>query len=123
MSFGLAAGLGSERTSTVPSRERHMGTVIVRYKLWPDRVEENERLVRAVYEQLHRERPEGVHYATVKLPDGVTFMHLVFDVETTSRALNQLDAFKAFSAEVASRCEEPPVPMELTVIGSYDLIP
>ena len=100
-----------------------MGNVIVRYKLWPDRVEENERLVKAVYEQLHRERPAGVHYATVKLPDGLTFMHIVFDVETTSRELNKLDAFKAFSAEVADRCEEPPVPMPLTVIGSYDLIP
>jgi hypothetical protein len=100
-----------------------MGNVIVRYRLWPDRVAENEALVSAVYAQLHRERPEGVHYATVKLPDGVTFMHLVFDVETTSRELNKLDAFKAFSADVASRCEEPPVPMELTVIGSYDLVP
>jgi hypothetical protein len=123
MSFGLAAGLGSERTGTVPSRERRMGTVMVRYKLHPDRVEENERLVKAVYEELHRERPKGVHYATVKLPDGVTFMHLVFDLETTSRALNQLDSFKAFSAEIASRCEEPPVPMELSVVGSYDLVP
>ena len=50
-------------------------------------------------------------------------MHIVFDVETTSRELNKLDAFKAFSAEVASRCEEPPDPMHLTVIGTYDLIP
>jgi hypothetical protein len=100
-----------------------VSNVVVRYKLWPDRVEENERLVRAVYDQLHRERPEGVHYATVKLPDGLTFMHLVFDLETTSPALNRLDAFKAFSVDVASRCEEPPVPMELTVIGSYDLVP
>ena len=36
-----------------------MGNVVVRYKLWPDRVEENERLVKAVYEQLHRERPKA----------------------------------------------------------------
>ena len=50
-------------------------------------------------------------------------MHLVFDVETTSRELNKLGAFKAFSAEVADRCEEPPVPMQLTIIDSYDLIP
>ena len=108
---------------TVLQEECAVGNVVVRYKLWPDRVEENERLVKAVYEQLRQEKPEGVHYATVKLPDGLTFMHLVFDVETTSRELNKLDAFKAFSAEVASRCEEPPNPMQLTVIGSYDLIP
>ena len=100
-----------------------MVSVMVRYKLHPDRVAENEGLVKAVFEQLHREQPEGVHYATFKLPDGVSFMHLVFDSETTSRVLNGLDAFKAFVAEVGSRCEEPPVSMELTVVGSYDLIP
>ena len=97
-----------------------MGNVIVRYKLWPDRVEENERLVKAVYEQLHRERPESVHYATVKLPDGLTYGVRRRDDESRAQQARRV---QAFSAEVASRCEEPPVPMTLTVIGSYDLIP
>lgn len=100
-----------------------MGSVMVRYKLRPDRVDENEALVRNVFEELHRESPEGVHYATFKLPDGVSFMHLVFASEITTRALNELAAFKAFVAEVGSRCEEPPVATELTVVGSYDIVP
>ena len=38
-----------------------MGSTMIRYKVRPDRAAENEALVRAVYEQLRRERPEGLH--------------------------------------------------------------
>ena len=53
-----------------------MRRVVVRYRVRPDRVEENERLVRAVYEELAAVQPEGLRYATVKLDDGVTFVHV-----------------------------------------------
>jgi len=33
--------------------------------------------------------------------------------------INEVAAFKAFAAEIESRCEEPPVATELTVVGSY----
>ena len=97
-----------------------MGSTMVRYKLRPDRVEENEALVRNVYEQLDRERPDGLHYATFKLADGVSFMHVVFESDEAGRKLNSLDAFQAFVAEIDSRCDEPPVATEITVVGSYD---
>ncbi|MEA2547664.1 MAG: hypothetical protein QOE42_262, partial [Chloroflexota bacterium] len=45
-----------------------MGSSMIRYKVRPDRADENEALVRAVYEQLARERPDGLHYATFRLP-------------------------------------------------------
>jgi hypothetical protein len=98
-----------------------MGSSMVRYKLLPDRAAENEELVQAVYEQLNRERPDGLQYATFKLPDGVSFMHLVFESDQPGRILNEFAAFKAFAAEVASRCEEPPVATELTIVGSYNM--
>ena len=96
-----------------------MGSSMVRYKVQPDRADENESLVRAVYEQLARERPEGLHYATFKLPDGVSFMHVVFETDQPGRILNEVAAFKAFTAEIEGRCEEPPVATEVTLIGSY----
>ena len=99
-----------------------MGSSTVRYKVLPDRVDENERLVKAVYEQLDRERPEGLHYATFKLPDGVSFMHIVFESDQPGRILNNVAAFKAFSAEIEGRCEEPPVATELTLVGSYSVV-
>ncbi len=96
-----------------------MGSSMVRYKVQADRADENETLVRAVYEQLARERPEGLHYATFKLPDGVSFMHVVFETDQPGGILGKVDAFKAFTAEIEARCEEPPVVAELTLVGSY----
>ena len=98
-----------------------MGSSMVRYKVRPDRAGENEALVRAVYEQLANERPEGLSYATFRLPDGVSFMHVVFETDQPGRILNEVAAFKAFAADIESRCEEPPVATELTVVGSYGM--
>jgi len=96
-----------------------MGSSMVRYKVRPDRADENEALVKAVYEQLGQERPEGLHYATFKLPDGVSFMHVVFETDQPGRILGEVAAFKAFTTDIESRCEEPPVATELTLVGSY----
>jgi hypothetical protein len=94
---------------------------MVRYKIQPDRVDENETLVRAVYEQLNRERPDGLHYATFKLRDGVSFMHVVFETDQPGRILGEVAAFKAFTADIESRCDEPPVVTEVTLVGSYGM--
>ena len=96
-----------------------MGSSMVRYKVRADQAEQNETLVKAVYEQLARERPEGLHYATFKLPDGVSFMHVVFETDQPGRILGDVAAFKAFTAAIESRCEEPPVATELTLVGSH----
>ena len=50
-----------------------MRQVMVRYKVKPERVEENEALVRAVYEELAAGEPDGIRYATFRLDDGVSF--------------------------------------------------
>ncbi len=96
-----------------------MGSSMVRYKVLPDRADENVTLVKAVYEQLGRERPDGLHYATFRLPDGVSFMHVVFETDQPGRILGEVAAFKAFSGDIEARCEEPPVVTELTLVGSY----
>ena len=98
-----------------------MGSSMVRYKVRPERADENVALVEAVYAQLNRERPEGLHYATFRLPDGVSFMHIVVDSDQPGAILNQLDAFKTFTADIASRCDESPVATEITLVGSYEL--
>lgn len=93
---------------------------MVSYKLKADRVAENERYVAAVFEALKQTRPSGLRYATFRLGDGVSFIHLVSHEEADgSNALTALPAFKAFAAGVKERCEEPPVRVELTEIGSY----
>src|SRR4029077_17935638 len=96
-----------------------VGSTMVRYKVRPERADENERLLRAAYEQLGRDRPDGLHYATFKLPDGVSFMHVVFETEQPGRILGQVAAFQAFQADIGDRCDDPPAVTEITLVGSY----
>jgi CheY-like chemotaxis protein len=53
-----------------------MSQMMVRYKVKPERAAENEQLIRAVYEELHRTRPHGLRYTTFRLEDGVSFVHI-----------------------------------------------
>lgn len=93
---------------------------MVSYTLRPDRVAENERLAAAVYDALREARPAGLRYATFRLADGVSFIHIVAHEEADgANALTALPAFKAFSAGVKERCVTPPVRVELTEIGAY----
>jgi len=93
---------------------------MVSYTLKPDRVAENERLARAVYDELRATRPAGLRYATFRLGDGVSFVHIVAHEEAGgANALTALPAFQAFAAGVKDRCASPPVRVELNEIGSY----
>jgi hypothetical protein len=98
-----------------------MKRTIVRYRVKPDRVAENEALVRAVYAELHDKRPDGIAYATYKLGDGVTFVHIARSdlPDGSSRPLTELAAFQEFTREVGDRCDEPPVVLEATEIGRF----
>jgi L-rhamnose mutarotase len=99
-----------------------MQRVMVRYKLKPDRVAENEELVRAVYEELESAERSDVRYATFKLEDGVTFVHLVsIETEDGRSPLGELNAFREFQKDIKDRTEEAPVATELDEIGTYRL--
>ena len=95
-----------------------MRRVMVRYKVKPDRVEENEELVRAVYDELKRDAPADLRYATFRLEDGVSFVH-VAQTEEGQNPLTEVAAFREFQKEIGDRCEEPPVVAELREVGSY----
>ena len=95
-----------------------MRQVMVRYRVKRDRAAENEELVRAVYEELHRTRPAGLRYATFQLEDGVSFVHLA-ETEEGSNPLPEVQAFKEFQKGIDERCDASPVVSELREIGSY----
>jgi hypothetical protein len=94
---------------------------MVRYKVKADRAAENERYIAKVFEQLKREKPPGLRYASFKLDDGVSFVHIV-SLEAASNPLGELAAFKAFTASIKDRCEEPPVAVNLKEVGSYEFL-
>jgi hypothetical protein len=94
-----------------------MPHVMVRYRVHPDRVAENEELVRTVYDELATSQPDGLQYATLKLPDGVTFIHIAQHDEPNP--LQETAAFKQFLKDIDDRCDEAPAVMQVDEIGSY----
>jgi hypothetical protein len=97
-----------------------MRRVLVRYKLKAEWVEENKKLVKAIFTELHAKQTEGLRYASFGFPDGVSFIHLA-SVETADgkNPLNETEAFPLFTKDLKNRCEDPPVAMDLTEVGSY----
>jgi hypothetical protein len=72
-----------------------------------------------VYAELHERQPAGMAYATYRLDDGVSFVH-VSVVEGGGRSpLLDLAAFQAFLQDLNDRCEARPVSSQTTEIGRY----
>jgi len=97
-----------------------MKTVMVRYKLKPESVAENEALIKQVFVQLARDKPAGMRYQVFKQADGVSFVHLSAFDDPDANPLTRLDSFKAFTAGINDRCEETPVTVELQQVGRFD---
>jgi hypothetical protein len=103
-------------------KDFRMKRTVVRYKVKPDQVEENARLVKNVFAELKSKAPDGVHYMTLNLNDG-TFVHFAtVDDDNADNPILKLDAFKAFTKDIASRCIEPPQSAAATVVGNYRTI-
>jgi hypothetical protein len=97
-------------------------TKVIRYRTNPQDADENERLIREVFAELAATRPDGLRYASFRLADGVSFVHVaVQDGEVSP--LSDSAAFAKFQAGIGERCAEGPVASDATVVGSYRLLP
>ncbi len=97
-------------------------TKVIRYRTKPEHADENERLIREVFAELAKQDPDGLHYATFRLDDGVSFVHVaVLDGE--ENPLTSSPAFAAFQAGIGERCAEGPIPADATAIGNFRLLP
>jgi hypothetical protein len=93
---------------------------LIRYKTKPETANENQRLVEKVYAELTARDPGGVHYTTLRLEDGVTFLHLfTTDSDDAANTLGAIAAFADFLRDLPQRCAEPPIAQPVTVVGSY----
>jgi hypothetical protein len=99
-----------------------MTRLMVRYTVRADEAAANVRAIEAVFAQLAERQPPGMGYASFKLDDGVSFVH-IFSGETDAdrEVLRELPAFQTFAAAVRERCDEPPVVTQLTEVGAYRL--
>jgi hypothetical protein len=94
---------------------------VVRYRTKQQHAEENAELVRAVFAELAADDPGGLRYVTLRLEDGVTFVHVAVVEGGEVNPLASSAAFGRFQSEIAARCEEGPVAMDATVVGAYSL--
>ena len=100
-----------------------MKTIMVQYKTSETQADANAALVRAVFDELRARAPGGIRYASYRLADGVSFVHIATLETPEENPLTTLPSFKAFQAQVKDRCVEPPVVTGVTVVGSYDGLP
>ena len=97
-----------------------MRTVVVRYRTKPERADENQKLIEKVFAELAEIGDTGFSYTSLRLQDGVTFIHVVVEEDGgASVSLADLPAFKEFTAAIEDRCDEPPAPSGATVVGAH----
>ncbi len=99
-----------------------MKRVIVRYKVKAAGIQENIDYIQSVFSALEESKPEGLRYASFRLEDGASFIHIAsIETEDGSNPLPQFEAFQTFVKDIGDRCEEPPIASEATTVGSYRL--
>ena len=98
-----------------------MTTTVVRYQVKPERAAENQQLIEAVFSQLEERESQGFTYKVFRLDDGVSFIHVVIEHDTDRPdSLQDVAAFQAFVADIADRCDVPPVAVGGTIVGGYN---
>jgi hypothetical protein len=97
-----------------------MPTVVVRYETTPDRADENQALIERVFAELNEVQPDGLRYASLRLADGVSFVHIASVASADgSNPLTELPAFTEFVQAIGDRTAVKPVSTDATVVGAY----
>jgi hypothetical protein len=100
--------------------EQTMKTTVVRYRTKPERADENQQLIEAVFAELEQRQLDGFTYKVFRLDDEVSFIHVVIEHDTDDRdSLQAVPAFQAFVADIAERCDSLPVATGATIVGGY----
>jgi hypothetical protein len=94
-----------------------MKTILVRYQTTPEYADKNAECVRAVFAELKKQAPPHFRYATYRLADGTSFMH-VATMEGDS-PLSALPAFQHFQAQLKPNCVVPPTLSEIENVAWY----
>jgi len=95
---------------------------MVRYTVKPEAAEENVRLAKAAFGEVHATSPEHIAYGLFR--QGDEFIHVFLNTaEDSSEAVTGLPAFKAFEQDLPARITAPPEITRLAVerIDSYGL--
>jgi len=84
-----------------------METVLIRYRVKRDHLEQNLQLLHAVYEELDKAQPSGLRWVTYQLEDEVSFIDIVGGDGDPSD-LAHLPAFQHFRRHSTGDATSPP---------------
>jgi hypothetical protein len=91
---------------------------VVRYEMRPDTADENQKLIENVFAELADKQPEGIRYASFRLDDRVTFVHV--GVSTgEGNPLGETAAFQQFQRAFGERAATRPIASGAEVLGAY----
>jgi hypothetical protein len=98
-----------------------MSVMMVRSRIKPDSAAQVEAAAREMFAAIAEAQPQGVRYASCRLPDGVTYVALLEVEDGTENPLPALPAFRKFQENLKDWLAVPAVPEQLTPVGSYRL--
>lgn len=98
-----------------------MATTVMQYQVKPERADEYQQLVEAVFAELGQSEPEGFTFKVFRLEDGVSFVHVLIEHDGVDQpdSLQEMPAFQAFVATIVDRCDVPPAVSGATVVGGF----
>jgi hypothetical protein len=101
-----------------------MSVAVVRYQTKPERADENQVLIEEVFGALETSEPDGLRYATFRLADGVSFVHVAsIETDDGTNPLTATPAFTEFVRDISDRLEQGPFASDATTVGSYRFWP
>ena len=98
-----------------------MSVMMIRAKVKDESVADVEAEVGKMFSAIEKAEPQGVRYASCRLADGSTFVILPELEDGTENPLPAVPEFRQFQESLRGWISEPPVPEQLTVVGSYRL--
>jgi len=98
-----------------------MTVLMVRSKIRAEAVDDVDAAVERLFAAIHHAQPDGIRYASGRLPDGVTYVAMLALDEGVDNPLPTLPEFQEFQQNLAKWTAEPPIGEPLTVVGSYRL--
>jgi hypothetical protein len=113
---------GSQTSRAYEQRSSQMKRTLVRYKIKPEQVADNARLIERVFEELKAKTPDNARYMVLQLNDG-TFVHFAM-VENMNgnHPITSLEAFRTFQSGIKERCIELPQSGDATIVGNYRMV-
>ncbi|MDA1190470.1 MAG: hypothetical protein O3A46_02160 [Candidatus Poribacteria bacterium] len=94
-------------------------TIRVQYTVRAEFADRNQENINAVMTELRSLGNDDVQYASYRLEDGKTFMHLVhYNSEDAEELPSSLASFAHFQKELRPNLETPPDAQDLELVGS-----